>query len=216
MRNQRNGEEEMMTYSQIIAYISMILGHMSFYVGGETMIVLTMVGRLTEVIFIACICDGVMKTRNYRKYLIRLMILAVISEYPYYKMFGHHVNFIWYLVYSAILMRMVVKYESKEYLFMGLNSLLIFLPGSWFYIGCLTIAWKVNDKILRFVIYLIIGLFWTVFVPGVPWYQPIGALGLIVYWLLSGMRVKVNRVVKYGIYPAHLAIMFVSIYYLGF
>lgn len=67
---------------KIMAIISMLVDHIG-YTFYPHLIWLRIIGRIAFPIFAYFIAVGYEKTENKRKYLIRLLIFAVISQYPY-------------------------------------------------------------------------------------------------------------------------------------
>lgn len=67
---------------KLIACISMLLDHAG-YAFNESNIILGCIGRIAFPIFSFCISEGYRHTKNIKRYLLRLFILAIISQIPF-------------------------------------------------------------------------------------------------------------------------------------
>ena len=72
---------------KIIACISMTIDHFGYAFFPEQK-VLIYLGRLAFPIFSFQIVEGYIHTKNLKKYILRLVILGAISQYPFYLVFG--------------------------------------------------------------------------------------------------------------------------------
>lgn len=66
---------------KIIAMLTMLLDHVGqvFFLN---MIIFPIVGRLALPLFAWGIVNGYKKTRNFKMYSLRILILAIVSQYP--------------------------------------------------------------------------------------------------------------------------------------
>ena len=67
---------------EIIAMISMFLDHIGLYIFNNNF-VLRLIGRLALPIYGYLIIQGKDKTKDINKYIIRLLIIAIISQIPF-------------------------------------------------------------------------------------------------------------------------------------
>lgn len=73
---------------KIIAMTTMFLDHLSYVVyGANTTTFLNCLGRFAMIIFCFQIVLGFKKTKNIKKYILRLLIIALISQIPYHLLF---------------------------------------------------------------------------------------------------------------------------------
>lgn len=68
---------------KIIAFITMLLDHICD-VYFPNLIILRIIGRLSFPLFAWEIAKGFKRTRSIKKYVLRLLIIAVISQGPHY------------------------------------------------------------------------------------------------------------------------------------
>lgn len=93
---------------KIIACITMLIDHIGavFFTNST---ILRFIGRIAFPIFCFMLVQGYFKTSNVKKYIIRLLILALLSEIPYDYTFHNmlfdfkHQNVIWTLLFGLII-----------------------------------------------------------------------------------------------------------------
>ena len=128
----------------ILAMLFMLSDHMwaTVVVGNDWM---TCIGRLAFPIFAFLIVEGYHYTHNFRKYLLRLLVLAVISEIPFNLMVGggliypYHQNVIWTFLLGLLTIHLIEKIFELENLFLrGFAATLVVLLS--FLIGMVSIV----------------------------------------------------------------------------
>jgi hypothetical protein len=67
---------------KIIALISMLIDHIGLHLLGDN-IVCRIIGRLAFPIFAFFVAEGLKKTRNQKRYILLLLLFAIISQMPY-------------------------------------------------------------------------------------------------------------------------------------
>ena len=166
------------------------------------------IGRLSFPIFCFCIVEGFVHTRNVKKYLIRLLIFALITE-PIYDLafFGtalylDYQNVLWTFV-IAILMLMAVKKYNKSIL-LRLIIILIFSFIAWLlktdysYIGVIIIA----------VYYLYKEKFWVKLGATAVLFRDMAVIGAIINYFYNGQKGKGLKYLFYVFYPGHLLLLY--------
>lgn len=87
---------------EIIAMISMFLDHIGLYIFNNNF-VLRIIGRLALPIYGYLIIQGKDKTKDINKYIIRLFIIAIISQIPFYLLGNKGLNIVFtYVAYVGI------------------------------------------------------------------------------------------------------------------
>lgn len=127
---------------KLIACIAMLIDHMTKLFVDETSVLWTIgcgIGRLAFPIFCFLIVEGLFYTRDKRKYALRLLIAAIISEVPYDLMrFGTVWNFdsqnvIWTLLLGllgiVIIEHTKVKFPGDTFKYNIFSCLAIFVCG---------------------------------------------------------------------------------------
>lgn len=111
------------TTLHILAMIFMLCDHLwATIIPGNTW--LTCIGRLAYPIFAFMIVEGYFHTRNLRKYVVRLLIFALISEIPFNLMYGsniiypYHQNVLWTFLIGILMIYIneLVREKRKPWL----------------------------------------------------------------------------------------------------
>lgn len=108
----------------IIAMLSMLIDHMFMTVIKDDSWILVL-GRLAFPIFAFMVVEGYLHTHNYRKYIVRMLIFAVISEIPYDLMKNKEVfdrfdqNVLWTFLLALLCIRSIdfVKSKGKKWVY---------------------------------------------------------------------------------------------------
>lgn len=222
---------------KLIAIIAMTIDHAAdlLYPGFPVQaapIALHVIGRITAPIMWFFICEGFYYTKNVKKYISRMLILAVISHFAYCFAFG--IN---YLPFSTgdvfnqtsvifplavALVVLYIRYKStelKEWQKFLLSTLLIFLafPSDWSSIAVLAILWmyKYRGDLTKQMLSMMCFVFMYAAVSFffVNKVYALVQFGVILVWPLltqyNGERGKAKwmKWVFYIYYPAHLIIV---------
>lgn len=100
---------------KIIACIAMFIGHLPFAIP-DLVIPCVFIGKIAFPIFAFLISEGYVHTRDWKKYLLRLLVLAIISQYPAYKLFktsGLYLNIFFTLSIGLISIACFDKIKNK-------------------------------------------------------------------------------------------------------
>lgn len=198
-------------------------------------LMLRLPGRIAAPLFCYFIAEGHHYTSNKRKYLTRLLFLAVISHYPYNWLFGYSffqaTSIMWGLSLGLIALEAVKSKEIPVFLkvLVLLASCGLAIPANWNFIAVL---WIVvfgvfyGNKHLQVLGFLAVGVlfFARVYLNFGPlhggythWYQ----LGVLVTVPLiyfyngeKGRNLKWITVFFYAVYPLHLLVLSVIKYYI--
>lgn len=98
---------------KMIAITTMLIDHIGSIIFPEY-IILRVIGRLAFPLFAFLITEGYRHTSNINRYLIRLAIFALISQYPFWLAFGFnlHLNIFFTLVFGLLAIHLSEKYEN--------------------------------------------------------------------------------------------------------
>lgn len=221
---------------KIIAIAAMTIDHAAaiFLPHGPLKMILRCIGRLAAPIMCYMIAEGYHHTSNRKRYLLRLILFALISHVP----FNLSMNFdlsplaatsvMWSLA-MGLLALIIVKDENLHPLLrMGglLLCCMLAYTANWNYIAVLWVVffgWFQGNKKMQMISFALIGLtfhlgqqFWSLLV-GLRtvetfklWYQP--GIFLAIPLLLSydgthGKKSKFMKHLFYWYYPLHMVIL---------
>ena len=104
---------------KIIAFVTMAIDHIG-YVFFPQYMWLRVIGRLAFPIFAYCLALGCVYTKNPKKYALRLLLFAVLSEIPFDLMYGgtwfypFHQNVIWTLLMGLLGIHLMEKVRKTQ------------------------------------------------------------------------------------------------------
>ena len=216
-----------------IAIILMLLDHaVSGFIPHESIftVVLHIPGRVVAPIMCYFIAEGYFKTSDIKRYILRLLVLSVISHFPYVMYFGYEwweaTSVIWGLSLGLIALTAVKNEKLSiwiKILIVGICCLLA-VTANWNYISVL---WIVSFGVFRgqfkkqMISFLIIGLG----LYAIPVLLNMGehhiyqfgiVLTIPLLALYKGRRGKQTTLSKWGFYifyPAHLILLYILKYY---
>lgn len=215
-----------------IAVIAMLSDHLALvFVGMDNPLGVAMrvFGRLTAPIMCYFLVEGYMHTRSKKKYALRLLIFAFISQVPFSylltgRLFSDKFNMIFTLFLCFMLLVVIEKVESRVLKF--ILTLMIYSICGYCDWGLVAPLWVIafamlrNDKKKLTFAYALICLFWVIrstnmaVAAGDLWYQGLWQAGTFAFipfiYLYNGEAGKSSRFSKwffYVFYPAHILIL---------
>jgi hypothetical protein len=197
---------------RIIAMLTMLLDHV-----GEAflpnMIVFRIVGRIALPLFAWGIVNGYKKTINLNMYALRILILAIVSQYPYMLLFNNeYLNICFTLLTGLVILKV---YELKINAF--LKALIILFLGLVahefdFEYGIYGIALVLIHHIFEEKYYYLLLIQIAVTFLGMRLYRfdsiqliSIVSVGVIV--LFKNYNFRINKILNYGFYVGHIIIL---------
>lgn len=217
------------THLKIIAMVCMLLDHMwATVVDGNLW--MTCVGRIAFPIFAFQVAEGYAHTKNFKKYLLRMFLFALISEIPYNLMaggwwfspFGQNVMFTFCL--ALLLIRLIDKARAKHWA-LGLVTVLaggfvgywvgMFTFVDYYGYGILMVlvfwlfrnvrfGWLITLAAMIYINFVMIGglhLEFTLFGRDFLFAQQgFAVLALIPIWLYNGRQGLKNKAFQYACY----------------
>ena len=191
--------------------------------------ILRCVGRLAFPLFAFMAVEGYLHTRSLKKYLLRLLMLAVISEIPFDLLVSGsvfdpmHQNVIWTIILGLCCIRAFenISADLKKILsaVVIIASLAAAIIASVDYssAGVLTLlafyAFRGNTVRCRLMQLLSLAFINLVLLGGIEFafpYQALAVLSLPIIWLYDGSQGPHNGFIKaanYLFYPAHMLIL---------
>ena len=176
------------THLKIIAMVCMLLDHAWGTLSGGGLW-MTCVGRLAFPIFAFQVAEGYVHTKNFKKYVLRLLLFAVISEIPYNFMqggwwfypFGQNVMFT--LCLALLLIRVIDKARAKHWA-LGLVVTVVGIFVGYF-VGMFTFVDYYGHGILMVL------LFWLFRSVPFGWLAQLAAMIYINFVMMGGMELEI-------------------------
>ena len=181
-------------FLHIIAMIFMLCDHMwGTIVSGNDW--LTCIGRLAFPIFAFLTVEGYFHTKNFKKYMQRLLIFALITEIPFNLAIGgnflypFHQNVLWTFLIALTAIYFLEKIKNKKIWLKILLGILIIIFSS--VLGLLTMVDYYHYGILTVLIFY--------FFRGKKWWNYLGQLICLWYInveMMGGMYYEINLLGK--------------------
>lgn len=214
---------------KIIACITMLLCHIPF-VFPDLSIPLLYIGKLSFPIYAFLISEGYIHTKNFSKYLTRLMVFAVISQIPAYILFQPgkmYFNIFFTLAFGLLGIKAIDKI-SEKYISVPIVILLAFLAEVFgFDYGCIGVLmivcfyyFKSNklsmvlaEMFLMFILYIKNFSYYAQTVENLKFIllQLLFSVASLLFILFyNGKKGKSNKAIQllfYCFYPVHLIIL---------
>lgn len=192
---------------EIIAMATMLIDHIGA-VFFPDMVFLRIVGRISFPIYCFLLVRGFHHTKCFRKYLLRLILLAIVSQPIYSRLFGvDKLNVIFTLAACLIILKLIERPKIQHIIISLLLTLIlatgIFEYGSYAVLMVLIYRWVKKPYMIllaHFAVNLIHFFFFA-------WSQQLSILGsIIIIWSLRGVfpEKKINRMPYRAFYPVHL------------
>ena len=208
-------------FLKIIAVISMMADHIgkAFF---PSVAVWQLVGRIAFPIFVYCLVVGCLHTRDIKKYLLRLLIFAVITQ-PIYVLnfferfeYWNHLNIMFTLFFGAIAVYGLMDLRRRWWMLLPCIAACIFLQLEYGTYGVVLIiafyAFRDSRWISAVFVALLLAVpfFWApyIMIGGVE----IGAQGFAVFtvpfiYARTNLKLKINKYFFYAFYPAHILVI---------
>lgn len=209
---------------KFIAVITMILDHLG-YILFDKFSFMNYIGRLAFPIFAFSITEGYIHTKNLKKYFIRLIIFALISQIPY-MLFIHTFNntFVLNTLFTLVLgLFAITIYDKSKNKLLGMLSVIscavlahfLHLDYGWFGIAIIFIFYIFKSKKLyinlAFCITTFVNYFYSYITTLRKEYLFIMlfcCLSLIPINLYNGKKGKNIKYFLYIFYPLHLILLY--------
>lgn len=191
--------------------------------------ILRCVGRLAFPLFAFMAVEGYLHTRSLKKYLLRLLMLAVISEIPFDLLVSGsvfdpmHQNVIWTIILGLCCIRAFENISADRKMILSAVVIIASLAAAiiarvdYSSAGVLTLlafyAFRGNTVRCRLMQLLSLAFINLVLLGGIEFafpYQALAVLSLPIIWLYDGSQGPHNGFIKaanYLFYPAHMLIL---------
>lgn len=214
---------------KIIAIICMIIDHIGVFIFKDV-IIFRYIGRIAFILFAFTVSESCRHTGSMEKYILRLLMLALISEIPYDLVHGYpinpfyKVNTVYTLMFAALAVYIFKKTAGKRlYILMPLAAVPCVLAGimksdygHWgaAYIFILYLCKNKKQLITASVIMICLHFYQSLYLalkghinrgtPLILW----SILALVFIWLYNGEAGKGCKHLFYAVYPLHFAVFY--------
>lgn len=197
-----------------IAIITMVADHVGYVLFPEQ-VAFRIVGRIAFPIFCFLLVEGFGHTKNVRKYMIRLLIFAFISEIPFdlafsgkWFYFGYQ-NVFWTLFLGMLMLFLISKAGDKKiWIFIIAAAVctaayLIKCDYDAGGIAIIFILYYLKDRpLVKYIVFALI------LILGFGGIEIAGLITIIPMFLYNGRRGPSVKYFFYWFYPCHLAVLF--------
>lgn len=220
---------------KLIACITMVFDHVKYAIPDTQCFITQYFGRISYPLFAFILTEGYVHTKNLKKYYIRLIISALISQIPFYYFrvlvdgtsYQMMLNIMFTLILGMLCMTCLDKIE-KKYLSIPLTLIIIYIgylvnvDYGWFGITTIVIFYIFkNNKIylsfyyivLCLIKYYTLGIF-EVFNLKYIYYLIFTIAPLIIILMYNGKEGRKVKYFYYLFYPAHLTVLCLINYFL--
>lgn len=216
---------------KLIAMLTMLIDHATELLvrnGSILYLIGRSIGRLAFPIFCFLLVEGLLHTKNVKKYLIRLGIFALISEIPFDLAFGKGKTFadifnlrsqnVFFTLFIGLLVIFLIqiiqnKYNDNKVMAVILISIIVligcqmanYLRTDYSYMGVLMIVCFYLFKNNKLPLFLSIFLLNLSMGP----LQVLATISFLFIFLYNGERgPKINKYVFYAFYPVHILVLY--------
>ncbi|HIR71165.1 MAG TPA: hypothetical protein IAA55_07775 [Candidatus Pullilachnospira gallistercoris] len=201
-----------------IAVLTMVIDHVGAILFPDQ-IWMRVIGRVAFPVYAYCLAEGFRYTSDYRRYLGRLALFAILSEIPFDLAFYGvpfsfaHQNVFFTLTLGLILLWVLERFREQLLLCAGAFAVLCFLAqalhmdygaGGLLMVFAFYLAQQGTSPWIGWGIFVFINLFG--YAGGVQW---AAILALLPIGLYSGKAGKKKQRFFYWIYPLHLLLLWV-------
>lgn len=209
---------------KVIAIVSMTIDHVGYVLLPQYPI-LRVIGRLAFPIYCFLIIEGYFHTKDIRKYLLRLLIFALVSEVPFDLAFNigneginpfHNQN-----VFFTLFLGLVVVYIYDNLKKYAIDKFYLYIPAFVGIFGCIILAHFTNTDYEAGGVCLIFTLYvfreyklLRILIASLELYLFFGVIecfGIIAFLPIALYNGKLGPKMKYFFYiyyPTHLLILF--------
>lgn len=198
---------------QIVAMLTMLIDHIGAALYPDQFLVLRFIGRLAFPLYAFGIVQGYLYTHNIQKYVLRLGLLALISQFPFMWAFDYiEVNVIG--TFFICILTLIAMERTRIILLQILIACAAFLLFSWIptdygtYALMMILIFRYTSSYFALLLHFFLNLYyyWT----GGVIYQFISMVSTI--WLIWGAKARpipftIPRWLWLSFYPAHLFIL---------
>lgn len=189
-------------------------------------LIFVLIGRLAFPLFAWGIAKGFTRTNNAKKYVLRLLCLALISQYPHDLLFESDYLNVCFTLLAGLLILCVYEYKMKIYFKIPIILSILYISHSLnFEYGVYGIAIIICFYVFQNIkckYYLIAGQIVVqtivnvigIKLYGFDWIQLVSVLSVLIITLFERYDFKIKKLLRYCFYPTHIILLLLLRYIL--
>ncbi|MBR5468834.1 MAG: hypothetical protein IKU80_06335, partial [Firmicutes bacterium] len=189
----------------VIAAITMVIDHIGIVFFPEH-IFLRMIGRISFPIYAYGIAQGVKHTSNFKKYITRILIAAVIAQPFYMYSLRKGVNIMFELILFATVLNFVKNEKNIHAIILALLTAVLNLDYGLYGLILAFGFFIMDEEKLTGIILISIATFVSA-LGSIMFAQGFAILALPLILFLPNINIKLPKYFFYAFYPLHLIII---------
>lgn len=209
---------------KIIAIVTMLIDHVGAVFFPEHTI-FRIIGRVSFPLFAFMLAEGFFHSKNVKKYALRLLLFALISEIPYDLLFYGEIinikgqNIMFELLASLIALYCLERTKESSLWVLGTAAMLVLSEILYFSYGLYGVLLAIcfylfkDKKLLSVLALLLCTALYVIFMRGSSVQLFAVISGVFIYFYNGRRGAGLPRYFSYAFYPAHLLLLyFIFIY----
>lgn len=209
---------------KLIAIITMTIDHIGFTLmyGGEYYNICRIVGRTAFPIYCFLIAEGFVRTKDVKKYALRLFAFAIVSEIPFNLMITgrlfafRYQNVFFTLLLGLLLLCWYYYFNTKNNMAVALSGVPVFMAAahflntdySWWGVMLIFLFYAFKDNKLMAVFFAAVSM---LLYGGTERYAVLSLVPILLY---NGNKGRSMKYLFYVYYPLHILVLCVLRYVL--
>lgn len=200
---------------KLFAFLLMLIAHISYIYFPDSLFLL-IVGRLAFPLFSWGIAQGYKYSGNSNIYMVRLLILAVLSQYPYFLVFDNNYLNVCFTLFAGLIVLKLYNCSLNKWL------KLLFISCIFIVVDIMNFEYGMYGVALILVFYIFdtsiksIPIHFAITLAGIYFYkyevaQIFSVLSIFIIYFLKNKNFKINRYISYAFYPLHLIIIYLTL-----
>lgn len=197
---------------KLIALLTMLIDH-SGRIFFSNEIIFLIIGRISLPLFAWGIAMGFRRTSNFNRYALRLLMLGLVSQIPYYYLFNNMwLNVCFTLLSGLLVLRIITSKINLLYKILIVTGISIFTDiflEYGLYAIALIVVFYYFDKSPYLIIIITITTMLGIYIYKFSSLQFFAVLSVFIIIFLRKFDLKLNKKFLYTFYPLHLTILLI-------
>ena len=213
---------------KVIAMITMFIDHLGYYIFpyylNEYFIIFRIIGRLAYPIFAYYLALGFKRTSNFKNYVTRMFIFALITQIPFY-FFTRQLLYLNVMFTFTLGLMMLYFFEKRNILWIGFFIIAQILNTDYaaYGLAIVLVFYLYGEDFKKSILYysLLTGIYVILNTIGAPYIsfinyiQLFSILSIPIIFAKYPISIRINKFIGYAFYPVHIALIVLLGNYLG-